>query len=225
MRIAGAAAVILGLAANASAQVAPRFELGPVARVDGLYFEGGTTGTIGVLGMSGRVRVSDRLAIEGEVTHGTGRVERSYEGWFVSYVTTPNPSRDEVERFAPTARRTLGHEAGGGWGVALVVCDVFKSRVPVNFRVGGSGRVYRQTSDYVVLTIPEGIDPTRVARDFQSSAGDRVRGGVLLGLDVPLRIAERFRITPTAHVLWGGPAQIGNTYREAGVGIRGDWAF
>jgi hypothetical protein len=225
MRILLAAVAMLGLSTAASAQVSPRVELGPMVRFDSLYFEGGTTGTIGSGGISARVRATNRLAIEAELTQGAGRVERSYEGWFVSYVTTPNPTREEIERFAPTARRTLGYEAGIGWDVVLVVRDIFKSRVPVNFRVGGSGRDYRQTSDYVVLTIPEGMDPARVARDFQSSAGRRIRGGVLVGADVPWKMTDRVSLVPAAHVVWGGPAQVGNTYREMGVSLRGAVSF
>jgi hypothetical protein len=225
MRVVLTVVVVLALANRAAAQSDARFELGPVVRVDGLYFEGGTTGTIVSGGAAASLRITNRLAVEGDVTQSTGRVERSYEGWFVSYVTTRNPTREEIERFAPTARRTLGYEAGTGWSVLLVVRDAFKSRVPVNVRVGGTGRVYRQTSDYVVLTVPEGIDPARVARDFQSSSGERVRGGLLMGAEVPLRLTRRFRLVPGGHVVWGGPAQVGNTYREAGFTLRGAIAF
>lgn len=225
MRLVLAVGAALALANGAAAQSGPRFELGPVVRVDGLYFEGGTTGTILSGGAAASVRVANRLAVEAEVTQATGRVERSYEGWFVSYVTTPNPTREEIERFAPTARRTLGYEAGIGWSTLLVIRDVFKSRVPVNVRVGGTGRVYRQTSDYVVLTIPEGIDPARVARDFQSSSRERVRGGLLMGAEVPLRLTRRLRLVPGGHVVWSGPARVGNTYREAGLTLRGALAF
>jgi hypothetical protein len=225
MRLVLAVVAVLVLANGAAAQSEPRFELGPVVRVESVYFEGGTTGAIASGGAAATVRVTNRFAVEAELTQATGRVERSYEGWFVSYVTTPNPTREEVERFAPTARRTLGHEAGTGWSALLVVRDVFKSRVPVNVRVGGSGRMYRWTSDYVVLTIPEGVDPALVARSFQSSAAERVRGGVLVGAEVPLRLTRRLQLVPAGHVVWGGPAQIGNTYREKGLTLRGALAF
>jgi hypothetical protein len=225
MRLVLAVVAVLVLANGAAAQSEPRFEVGPLVRVDSLYFEGGTTGAIASGGAAATVRVTNRLAVEAELTRGTGRVERSYEGWFVSYVTTPNPTREEIERLAPTARRTLGYEAGTGWSALLVVRDAFKSRVPVTVRGGGTGRVYRQTSDYVVLTIPEGIDPVRVARDFQSSGGERVRGGVLVGAEVPLRLTRRLRLAPGGHVVWSGPAQVGNTYREAGLTLRGALAF
>jgi hypothetical protein len=220
-----AVVAVLVVANGAAAQSEARVELGPVVRVDGLYFEGGTTGAIVSGGVAATVRLTNRLAVEGELTRGAARVERSYEGWFVSYVTTPNPTREEIERFAPTARRTLGYEAGAGWSALLVVRDVFESRVPVNVRAGGTGRVYRQTSDYVVLTIPEGIDPARVARDLHSSAGERVRGGVLVGAEVPLQLTRWLRLVPGGHVVWGGPAQVGNTYREAGLSLRGAFAF
>src|SRR5262245_61150335 len=112
MRLALTAVVVLILANSAAAQSEPRFELGPVMRVDSLYFEGGATNAIASGGAAATVRLTNRLAVEGQLTQGMGRVERSYEGWFVSYVTTPNPTREEIERFAPTARRTLGYEAG-----------------------------------------------------------------------------------------------------------------
>src|SRR5262245_54035027 len=102
MRLVLTAVVVLILANRAAAQSEPRFELGPVVRVDSLYFEGGTTGAIASGGAAATVRVTNRLAVEGQVTQGRGRVERTYEGWFVSYATTPNPTREEIERLAPT---------------------------------------------------------------------------------------------------------------------------
>jgi hypothetical protein len=49
-----------------------------------------------------------------------------------------------------------------------------------------------------VLTIPEGVDPARVARDFRSTAVRTVRGG---------------------------PAGFGREHREIGFGVTGRWQF
>ena len=36
---------------------------------------------------------------------------------------------------------------------------------------------------------------------------------------------DRVSLVPAAHVVWGGPAHVGNTYREAGLSFRGVVSF
>ena len=82
-----------------------------------------------------------------------------------------------------------------------------------------------QTSDYTVLTIPDGVDPERVARDFQSERHERIRGGLLGGIDATVHVTRRVGLTPGVQFVYGGPAQVGNRHRELGAGVRGFWAF
>ena len=52
--------------------------------------------------------------MEGELTGAAQDIARSYEDWFISYAQGPDVSREEAERLAPTARRRLDYEPGGG---------------------------------------------------------------------------------------------------------------
>ena len=85
------ALLLLGFVTGASSQTAGRFEIGPVVRVDRYFIEGDVTGRSPVAGAVGTFKLS--FSVETEVTQASSRFERSREGWFVSYVTTPNPTR------------------------------------------------------------------------------------------------------------------------------------
>jgi hypothetical protein len=165
--------------------------------------------------------VTDVFSVEAELTSSANRVERSYQGTFTSYPPpgTP-PTVENFERYAPVARRTLGYDPGAGFTVALVARRKASQRISVTGRVGASATRYVETSSYVVLAIPEGVDPARVVRDFQSSSHPRTRGGLLLGIDVAIAITPRFTIGPDVRFVWGGPAQVGNKHRELAGGAR-----
>jgi hypothetical protein len=99
------ALLVLGFVDAAMGQPASRIEIGPVLRLDRVAMEAGAGGTTTVAGAVASFRTSKIFGLEAEVTQASGRIERSYEGWFISYVTTPNPTHEEIERMAPTARR------------------------------------------------------------------------------------------------------------------------
>ena len=101
--------LVLGVVAPALCQPASRFELGPVFRVDTVFIEGGASGGTPATGVATTFKISKAYGVEAELTRAWHRIERSYEGWFVSYVQGPNPTRQEIERLAPIARRSLGY--------------------------------------------------------------------------------------------------------------------
>jgi hypothetical protein len=216
--------ILAGCAASAGAQTS-RFEIGPVVRVDKAFIEADATGSYAVGGVATRFMFSRAFGVEGEITGASSRIERSYEGWFISYVNTPNPSREEIEALAPTARRSLGYAPGLGWSAAFVARSDATRRVSVSARAGLAARRYDETSSYTILTIPDGVDPARVARDFQDSSFRQTRGGLLFGLDVPMAVTKQLTVAPELRFVYGGPAQVGNKYRELGVGVRGSWRF
>jgi hypothetical protein len=216
--------LLLG-AATAAAQSPSRFALGPVARFDRVSLDGHTTGTTPVAGVVASVRVSKALAVEGELTGAAQDIGRSYEGWFISYAPGPNASREEVERLAPTARRRLDYEPGVGVAGMIVAHAATRRRITVAGRLGVSARRYTERSTYMVLTIPEGVDPTRVARDFQPEAVRTVRGGVLAGLDLDIAVTGHFTFAPHMRFVYSGPAGFGSEHREIGVGLTGRWQF
>lgn len=211
--------------ASAPGQTPSRFEFGPTLRTDRIFVEAGGSGNTAVFGAAAGWRFTRTYGIEAEITSSSSRVERSYEGWFISYVEGPNATRDEIERLAPVARRTLGYEPGLGGAVAFVARGELTPRVGLSGRVGVSGRRYVETSDYTVLQIPEGVSPDRVARDFLDTSNTHSRGGLLLGVDVPVRLTARLQVVPEVRYVYGGPARVGNKHRELGVGVRGVWGF
>jgi len=212
-------------AATAAAQSPPRFAIGPVARVDRVWLDGHTKGTTPVAGVTASVRVSKATAVEGELTGAAQDIARSYEGWFISYAQGPNVSREEAERLAPRARRRLDYEPGAGAAGMIVASAQTDRRIRVAGRLGVSARRYTERSSYVVLTIPEGVDSARVARDFQPQAVRTVRGGVLGGVDVDIALTGRFTLAPHMRFVYSGPAGFGSEHRELGFGFVGRWHF
>lgn len=212
-------------AATAAAQSPSRFTLGPVARLDRVSLDGHTTGTTPVAGVAASVRVSRAIAVAGELTGAMQDIRRSYEGWFISYAQGPIVSREEAERLAPTARRTLDYEPGAGAAGMIVARAAAMRRVSIAGRVGASMRRYTERSSYLVLTIPEGVDPARVARDFQPQAVRTVRGGLLVGVDAEIALSGRFAVAPRMQFVYSGPAGFGSEHRELGLGFTGHWQF
>ena len=98
-------------------------------------------------------------------------------------------------------------------------------RVSVGARAGLSARRYVETSAYTILSMPDGVDPGRVARDFENSSRWRTRGGLLFGFDVSVAVRDHLSIAPELRFVYGGPARIGNKHRELGLGARAVWRF
>jgi hypothetical protein len=221
----GTIVIALGTAAAAHGQPASRVSAGPVIRVDRVFIEGNASGSTPVGGVLAGLAISKTYGLEGELTWAAGAIERSYEGWFISYAEGPSPTREEIERAAPTARRTLRYTPGMGWSLAFVARGDISRRVSLDARAGASARGYRETSEYTILSIPAGVSPARVASDFQKSTSDRVRGGLLFGLDASVTVWRRLTLAPEVRFVYGGPARIGNKYRELSLGVRAAWRF
>lgn len=217
--------IVLGCVSGAAGQET-RFAIGPVTRVDWVYIEGGAGGSTSVAGLQTTFRISRTFGVEAEVTGAKNRIDRSYEGWFISYAKAP-ASREEIERLAPTARRSLGWAPGAGWSVAATARGNMTPRVSLAVKAGVSARRYLETSSFTLLSIPDGLDPARVERDFQdfTTAQRRTRGGLLLGMDAAVAITSHIIVGPEIRFVYGGPAQVGNKHRELGLGLRGAWRF
>lgn len=217
--------VILATTGASGALAQGRVVVGPVVRVDQVYVEGGASGSTAVAGLGASVTLSRLFALDGEITWATNPIERSYEGRFISYADGPNASREEIERLAPVARRSLGYEPGLGWAAAFVMRGAVAPHVSLAARIGVSARRYLETSSYPMISVPAGSDPARVARDFQSSSNHKTRGGLLAGVSVPIAVTSRFTVAPELRFVYGGPAQVGNKHREIGFGVRAGWGL
>ena len=219
--------IVLGTVTAAAAQPTSRFEVGPVMRLEKVFIEGDASGNTTVAGLATTVKISKSYAVEFEVTQAANRIDRSYEGTFVSYYPGTNLTRENFERFAPVARRSLGYTPGLGGSAAFVARGDINPRISIAGRMGLSGRQYRETSDMTVLSIPAEVDPQRVATDsaFQDSSYNTSRGGLLFGLDSTIALTDHLSVAPEVRFVWSGPAQIGNKHREAGFGVRASWRF
>jgi hypothetical protein len=216
---------VLGSVDVCLGQPASRLEIGPVVRLDKIHIDGSASGGTRVSGMFARTMISKSYGLEVEVTQASNRIERSYQGWFISYNQDPKATREEIERLAPVLRRSLGYSPGTGVAVAFVGRSDPRQRVSVAGRVGLSSRSYVETSTFTILSISEGIDPGRVARDFSDSSSRRSHGGLVFGLDISVALTRHLSVVPDVRLVWGGPAQISKGYGEAGVGIRGALRF
>jgi hypothetical protein len=224
-QLAFVAVFTVGLPSAVFAQDRPRFQVGPVARIDKVSLEAGAGASVFSAGAAAELRIFRGFGVEGEITQASGDIGRSYEGWFVSFNQDRNATRAEIEALAPTARRTLGYTPGLGWAAALVIRGGAGRRVTMAARAGLSARRYDETSTFTVLNIPAGVDPAWVDRQFIDSATSRTRGGLLVGVDAAIAVTDRLSIVPEVRYVYSGPAQVGNKYREFGFGTRAMWRF
>jgi len=226
------AALVLFAATTALAQTASRFVVGPVVRVDKVRVQGGVSSVMPVFGAIASMRLSKIFGVEGEITQAGGReLVHSYEG--VSETFAPLDSTlQEKERLGVHARWRFGYRPGLGGAVAMTAGGSVSHRADLVFRLGLSFRNYLQSYEYTVLSIPEGIDPSRLAGvsfgNGRSSGNpwltNMTRGGLLMGLDVPIRIAGRFSLVLDVRYVNGGTS-LNYTHKEVSVGIRGGWGF
>jgi hypothetical protein len=221
--------LVLEFVTAALGQPVPKFEIGPVVRLDGVFVEGGASGGTTVVGVVTSFKISKTYGVEAELTQAWNRIERSYEGWFFSYAVDPNATREEIERMAPILRRSLGYTPQLGGSAAFVARLARSPRVNLAVRMGVSARRYVETSAYQVLKLPEGVDPALFSKDFARNYRDSsqrgMRGGLLVGLDLSLAVTDRMSVGPEVRVVYGGPARIGYNHRELGLGARGAWRF
>ncbi len=221
-----ATAFTLVFLGTAQAQAPSRFGFGPVLRFDRVFLEGNAGGQATVAGIAVSCALTKALALEGELTGAWNAIEHSYEGWFISYAGA-DATLEEIERLAPTVRRTLRYEPSAGGGAALVFRAAQNARVGLRLIGGYSVRRYVETSGITIVTIPPGISPSRVATDLSGMtyARHRLRGGLLLGVTVPVTLSGRLAVAPEVRFVWDGPARVGNKYRELGFGVRSSWRF
>lgn len=226
-----AAVVLLG-ATTASAQTGSRFFVGPLVRVDRVRVEGHTSSVVPVFGAVASMRLSRILGIEAEITHARGQeFVHSYDGVSETFAP-PNSTLEEKERLGVHARWRFGFRPGVGGAVAMTAGGAVSRRADLLFRFGLSLRNYLQSYEYTVLSIPEGIDPSRLATvsfGNGSNSGNpwvtnMIRGGLLIGVDVPIRITGRLSLAPDVRYVNGG-ASLDYTHKEASLGLRGGWRF
>lgn len=101
-------------------------------------------------------------------------------------------------------------------------------RADVELRLGLAFRRYVETIDSTILRIPDGIDPSRLARYTSTITGSNgrfntQRGGLLMGVDVPIRITKGLTATSDVRYVYGDEEF--DSHREASLGMRIGWRF
>lgn len=191
----------------------PRVEVGPLVRMDRVRVEGDVVAPMTAAGVGVSVRLMQSVSLETEVTRAHGPMEHNYSGTFIGF-----------DGVFPTARRDLRYEPGWGVGGALAWHGALSPRVDLGVKLGLAGRKYVEISTYTILTIPPVLDPDRVRAAFIDERNSTSRGGVWLGVDLPVRLTPRLRVIPEARYVQG-PRQVGNAHREWSLGVRGAVGF
>lgn len=234
MRVFAFAIGLLCTAAAASAQPVPsersesrgplRFETAIVTRSERVVFDDDLKGRVTATGGAVGVLFSKHYGIEGEFTNAVGQLNRSYEGNFTSFAE-PGATREEIERMAVRARRSMRKTPGIGGSVAFTARANAGRRADIVLRVGAMFRQYVENDTTTVLSVPEGVEFERAAGSFRDSRTTRTRGGLLFGFDVPIQISRHLTLGPDFRVVWGGPAEFDTRYNDAAVGARATWKF
>jgi len=224
MRVFTLTVGLLCSAATASGQTPPRFEVGMVSRAERVLLEGGARGQLPVTGIVVGALVSKHFGLEAEFTTAARQINRSYEGRFFSFAER-DATREEIERMAVVARRSLEYIPGTGGSAAFTARGHAGGRVDVVFRAGATFRHYVRKSTMTILSVPEGIAFERAVNMLPDERGNQTRGGLLFGLDVPVQISRHLSAAPEMRVVWGGPARVGNRYNEFSLGGRAIWKF
>jgi hypothetical protein len=233
-------ALIVGAVPMAFAQTSSRFEVASVARVDRVSVGGSEGGSIHsvmpVFGVVVTARLWKTWGIEGEITQAQGHEFGSFrDAALVSFAAT-GATREEINRLSVLYRISDGYIPRMGWSVAATARRGLTGRADVELRLGLATRRYVETFDYTVLRIPDGIDPSRLPRFTRgptapTGAGasngrfNTVRGGLLMGVDVPIRITKGLTVTSNVRYVYGLGSKKDDSHREASLGMRIGWRF
>jgi hypothetical protein len=215
----------------ASAQTVHRFEVGPVLRVERVS-EAEAVSVMPVLGIVGSARLSKFWGLEGEITQ-ADRHEFGFSREGISETfAPPNSTLEENERLGVHARWRYGYRPGMGYTVALTAGNGGTGRADVRVRFGVAVRKYAESFDFTVLSVPPGVNRrpavVSIGDGIQSSLDGPLkiqRGGILLGVEVPLRFRRRLTAAPEVRYVYGGSDRFGGGHSEASFGMRAAWRF
>jgi hypothetical protein len=228
----GLTLIVLAVPAVATAQTRNRFDVGPVARAERVTV-GEKTQVMPVFGFAASARLSKTWGLEAEITQVNGReFSRSRDGISETFAPAGSTAA-ENERLGVHARWRNTYRPGLGGIVAVTARHGLGSRAAMLVRLGLAARSYRETQEYIVLSIPDGIDPRRLAtvsfgngnRSSNPFVDKTDRGGLLMGAEVPITIVGRLSVAPEVRYVYGGGSHSGDTHREASAGLRARWAF
>jgi hypothetical protein len=230
--VLGVVLIVTAVPALATPQTTTKFDVGPVVRAEQIGVEG-VTQVMAVFGVAASARLSRIWGLEGEIAQSDGReFSHSREGISESFAPA-GATWAEVERLGVLARWRYGYRPGLGGTVAVTARGTLNRHTDLLFRLGLATRSYTQSYEYSVLSIPDGIDPRRLAghsfgngeRSGNPYVEKTQRGGLLMGAEVPIRIGTRLSVAPEVRYVYGGSARFDDKHQEVGLGVRAGWAF
>jgi hypothetical protein len=219
---------------SASAQTSSRFEVAPTVRGDRVELKGRLHTIMPVFGVVVSARPWKTWGIEAEITRAQGREFGSSRDAILQSFAPAGATREENDRLGVLYRISEGYIPGIGGSLAATARCGFTGRADVEFRLGLAVRNYVDTFDYTVLRIPAGIDPSRVGGIGRgdgtgpATSNGRVntpRGGLLMGMAVPVKIAKDLTVTSDVRYVYSGPDNRDDSHREASLGMRIGWRF
>ena len=125
-------------------------------RLEKVFIKGDATGNTTVAGLATTFRISKSYGVEVEVTQAAGRIERSYDGTFISYYQGTDSSRENILSIpaevdpARVARDTnfsgssFSGTRGGllfGLGSTIALTDHISVAPEVRFVYGGPAQI------------------------------------------------------------------------------------
>jgi hypothetical protein len=217
-----ALAALLSIAAVPPAAAQPRFYVSATTAVERGNIPGGAVPSVGaVIGLA----LNDAWGVELEIerafmtTH-TG----SGESVLVSFPTSRNPTREEIELYGIRTRDERTQTAGPGWAAHARWRSRDPGRVNVSLLAGLSSRVYGtelvRTTTFVSPLLD--LSPTYRLPDEHSKRG-MVGWGLSGGLTIPVRITSQLTLEPEIRVAAG--LITNDRYRVLRAGLRTTWKF
>ncbi len=221
------------IVSGATAQTSPRFTVGPVVRGDRVAVERDLNSLMPVFGVSATARLTNTWGLEGEITRAAGsEFVHSYEA--VSQHFAPaNATAAEMERLGVKARWRYGYRPATGGSIAVTARAGLAGRADLVLRLGFAMRRYTEARHFTVLSIPPGIDPSRVTTvsfgDGTAASNDGYfkvqRGGLLVGVGVPVTLTRRLAVSADVQYVYGGPASFTYKHNEVSLGLRARWGL
>jgi hypothetical protein len=181
---------------------------------------GGTSSIGAVFG----VRLTPAFSIEVEAARGLGDLDRDFAGRFISFAG-PSASFEERERLSVTVQRITRWRPGFSGTVVAMWRPHVTGRVGGALFAGVTGTRYDESDRHVVLDIPVEVNRTEadIHRMLPDTSRSIVRGGLTIGLLIPVRLTRNVTVAPDVRYLWGS---IGDEiYTTVRAGARLLWGF
>jgi hypothetical protein len=223
--IAMCLAILVGATTAAAQPSQRRLYVGAVAATEagdrGPVSSGAIASAGGVLGIS----VSESFAVEFEIERGFREARSVTEAVWISYPTSPNPTREEIERFGIRARFDRTEKTGPGFSALVLWRTREPGRVNAALFGGVSARHFeKRTIRTHISASPElNLPPTHPNLQTANDHRDMTAGGITGGLMVLVRTTRWLTVAPELRVTTGLITD--DPFRIVRAGVRLLWGY